>query len=116
MGPRAVLACPPGERHELGLLCFGLALREHGWRITYLGAETPLREITDALGELVPSIVVLSAISQQRFLDASEEIAALGTRVRVGIGGAGATPALAQVMGVELLGGDAIGEAAGLAA
>jgi len=116
VGPRAILACPPGERHELGLLCFGLALREHGWRITYLGAETPLREITDALGEAVPSIVVLSAISQQRFLDASEEITALGTRVRVGIGGAGANPALARAMGVELLGGDVIGEAAGLAA
>ena len=116
VGPRAVLACPPGERHELGLLCFGLALREHGWRITYLGAETPLREITDALGELVPSIVVLSAISQQRFRDASEEITALAAQVRVGMGGAGASPALARAMGVELLGGDAIGEAAGLAA
>src|SRR5271157_100148 len=81
VGPRAVLACPPGERHELGLLCFGLALREHGWRITYLGAETPLREITDALGELVPSVVVLSAVSQRRFRDASEEITALATRV-----------------------------------
>jgi MerR family transcriptional regulator, light-induced transcriptional regulator len=115
-GPRAILACPPGERHELGLLCFGLALREHGWRITYLGAETPLREITDTLGELVPSIVVLSAINQQRFLDAREEITALATRVRVGMGGTGANPALAQAMGVELLGGDAIGEAAGLAA
>jgi DNA-binding transcriptional MerR regulator len=116
VGPRAILACPPGERHEFGLLCFGLALREHGWRITYLGAETPLREITDALGELLPAIVVLSAISQQRFRDASEEITVLGSRVRVGIGGAGATSALAQAIGVELLGADAIGEAAGLAA
>ena len=116
VGPRAVLACPPGERHDLGLLCFGLALREHGWRITYLGAETPLREITDALDELVPSIVVLSAISQQRFSDVSEEIASLATLVRVGVGGAGAGPALARATGAELLGGDAIGEAAGLAA
>ena len=116
VGPRAVLACPPGERHEFGLLCFGLALREHGWRITYLGAETPLREITDALGELSPSVVVLSAISEQRFLDASQEITVLAGRVRVGIGGAGATSALAHRIGVELLAGDAVGEAAGLAA
>jgi DNA-binding transcriptional MerR regulator len=116
VGPRAVLACPPGERHEFGLLCFGLALREHGWRITYLGADTPLCEITDALGELLPTMVVISAISQQRFLDASEEIGVLGSRVRVCIGGAGATPALAQAMGVGLLGGDAIGEAARIAA
>jgi methanogenic corrinoid protein MtbC1 len=116
VGPRAVLACPPGERHELGLLCFGLALREHGWRITYLGADTPLCEITDALGELLPTMVVLSAISQQRFLDASKEVGVLGSRVRVCIGGAGATSALAQAIGVELLGGDAIGEAARIAA
>jgi hypothetical protein len=59
---------------------------------------------------------VLSAISQQRFLDASEEIGVLGSRVRVCVGGAGATSALAQAMGVELLGGDAIGEAARVAA
>ena len=26
-GPRAVLACPAGERHDLGLVAFGLALR-----------------------------------------------------------------------------------------
>ena len=116
VGPRAVLACPPGERHEFGLLCFGLALRERGWRIAYLGADMPLCEIADALGEFLPTIVVLSAISQQRFRDASEEITVLGSRVRVGIGGAGATSALAQAMGVELLGGNATSEAAGLAA
>ena len=116
VGPRAVLACPPGERHEFGLLCFGLALREHGWRITYLGADTPLCEITHALGELLPTMVVLSAISEQRFLDASEEIRVLGSRVRVCIGGAGANAALAQAMRVESLVGDAIGEAARVAA
>jgi MerR family transcriptional regulator, light-induced transcriptional regulator len=116
VGPRAVLACPPGERHELGLLCFGLALREHGWRITYLGVETPLRELADSLGELQPTVVVLSAISRQRFLDAREEISELGARVRVLIGGAGASAALARTLGVEFLGGDAIAEAAGLAA
>jgi len=116
IGPRAVLACPPGERHELGLLCFGLALREHGWRITYIGLETPLRELADSLDELLPTIVVLSAISPERFLDAREEISELGARVRVGIGGAGASAALARTVGVEFLGGDAIAEAAGLAA
>jgi len=36
--------------------------------------------------------------------------------VRVCIGGAGATSALARAMRVELLGGDAIGEAARVAA
>ena len=101
----------------MGLLCFGLALREHGWRITYLGAETPLREITDALGELLPSVVVLSAISQQRFLDASEEITRSGDSSARGHRRGRRQPRRSpRAMGVELLGGDAIGEAAGLAA
>ena len=42
-GPCAVLACPPGERHDLPLLAFGVVLHRNGWRIIYLGADTPLR-------------------------------------------------------------------------
>ena len=44
-GPRALLACAPGEQHELGLIVFGLALRQHGWGITYLGADTPIETL-----------------------------------------------------------------------
>src|SRR5215212_5143381 len=44
-GPRAVLACAPGELHEIGLICFGLSLRARDWRITYLGADTPVQSI-----------------------------------------------------------------------
>src|SRR6202035_1321959 len=35
-GPRAVLACPPGELHDLALMVFGIALNRTGWRIDYL--------------------------------------------------------------------------------
>ena len=30
------------------LLCFGIGLRDRGWRITYLGADTPLETLADA--------------------------------------------------------------------
>src|SRR3954452_11984591 len=46
-GPRALLACLPGEQHDLGLIVFGLGLRDRGWRITFLGPDTPL----DTLGD-----------------------------------------------------------------
>ena len=36
-GPRAVLACAPGELHDLPLIIFGLALAGRGWSITYSG-------------------------------------------------------------------------------
>ncbi len=39
-GPLALLACPPGEAHDISLLAFGLLLRSHGWRILFLGADT----------------------------------------------------------------------------
>ncbi len=38
---RAVLACAPGERHELGLLMLAVLLRADGWQVVYLGADTP---------------------------------------------------------------------------
>ena len=114
VGPRAVLACQPGERHDLGLLCFGLVLRQQGWRITYLGADTPLRDVVAVCGELAPAIVVLCAVRPERFRKCSEEIVTLRQRERVAIAGAGATPTLAAQLGVELLGGAAVAEAVAL--
>ena len=46
-GPRALLACAPGEQHDLGLIAFGVALRARGWRITYLGQDTPLETLAE---------------------------------------------------------------------
>jgi methanogenic corrinoid protein MtbC1 len=114
VGPRAILACPPGELHELGLLSFGLALRERGWRITYLGADTPLNDITVTLDELSPAIVVLAAITPQRFLDSADELTALAAQVRVGLAGSGASAALAEQLGAELLAGELLDVAAAL--
>ena len=38
----AVLACAPGEQHELGLLALAVLLQADGWLAIYLGADTPL--------------------------------------------------------------------------
>ncbi len=46
-GPLALLACPPGEAHDLSLLAFGLLLRSYGWRILFLGADTPVTTLVD---------------------------------------------------------------------
>src|SRR5579875_1655548 len=103
-----------GESHDLGLLCFGLALRERGWRIAYLGADTPLADVIGAARELSPAIVVLAAVERERFRRSAAQIKALRKQARVAIGGAGATPPLAAQLGVELLAGDAVSEAAAL--
>lgn len=108
VGPLAVLACPPGELHELGLVSFGLILRERGWRIVYLGADTPLREIAATLEELSPAILVLAAVTPQRFLDSADQIKTLASHVRVGLAGEGASPALVLELNAESLAGELI--------
>lgn len=42
-----VLACAPGELHDLGLLMLGVALRADGWRVEYLGASMPSAEVLE---------------------------------------------------------------------
>ena len=49
-GPRAVLACAPGELHDLPLIVFGLVLSARGWVITYLGPDTPISTIQELSG------------------------------------------------------------------
>lgn len=102
MGPRAVLACPPAERHELGLIVFGIALRAQGWRITYLGADTPVESI-DAGGA---DVVVIAATSRKRFEAAAEDLRTLARSCDVAIGGTGASLELAEGIGARLLPAD----------
>ena len=58
-GPRALLACPPGEHHDLGLIILGLALRDRGWRVTFLGPDTPIQTLAATADQLAPDVVVL---------------------------------------------------------
>jgi MerR family transcriptional regulator, light-induced transcriptional regulator len=88
-GPQALLACAPGELHDLPLLSFGLALRTHGWRITYLGFDTPLDTLADTARELEPHLVVVTTSSAERLQDAAFGLAQLAERHRVAVGGRG---------------------------
>jgi methanogenic corrinoid protein MtbC1 len=57
----AVLACVPGERHELGLLMLGTLMRGDGWQVAYLGADAPLRDALQLAAQLDASLLCLSA-------------------------------------------------------
>ena len=90
LGPVALLACLPGERHELGLMAFGLALRSHGWRIAFFGSDTPLDTVDEAADALQPSLVVFSAVAPDLVHAALPQLQKLASRQRVALGGAGA--------------------------
>ena len=111
-GPRAVLACPPGERHDLGLVIFGLALREHGWRITFLGADTPPDTLVETIRRLEPEALVFAVADAARLDGVAETVAALdGAPTTIWAGGAGA----GKLDGVRLLEGSPLEAAAQVA-
>jgi MerR family transcriptional regulator, light-induced transcriptional regulator len=114
-GPRALLACAPGERHDLGLIVFGLVLRQQGWRITYLGPDTPIETLTAAVRELSPAVVVLVALTSARLRPLRDPATRLARSARVLLAGAGAREEFATAVGAELLTGDPVHAAVALA-
>jgi MerR family transcriptional regulator, light-induced transcriptional regulator len=106
-GPRAVLACAPGELHDLGLIAFGLTLGRRGWRITYLGPDTPVDSLVDTATRLRPELVVVSATTKRRLTPLHEPLKALGRKTRVAVAGSGAV----DVTELESLGGDPVAAA-----
>jgi len=102
-GPRAVLACAPGDQHSLGLTGLGVALRNRAWRVTYLGADTPIAMIARTAETLTPRLVVLSSTMADNLPPFEDELRALAASVRLVLAGAGVSAALAQRVGAERL-------------
>jgi DNA-binding transcriptional MerR regulator len=111
IGPAAVLACLPGEQHDLGLIAFGLALRARGWRIIYLGPDAPIETVEDACRRLEPTLVVLSAVTREHVRPVREPLRRIADRWRLALGGAAAAGGVAGSDGALLLAGDPIAEA-----
>ena len=88
-GPLTLLACPPGELHDLGLICFGLALRARGWRIAFLGTDTPIDTLTQTADHLHPELVVLTTTTPQRLSRVRSELRRLSETTRLAVAGAG---------------------------
>ena len=110
-GPLAVLACAPGELHDLPLIAFGLALRARGWRIAYLGPDTPLGTLLDTAQALEPMLVVVSATTPRHLSRVRDELGGLAKTAPLAVAGAGATAALAESVGAALLSEDPVTEA-----
>lgn len=100
-GRHALLAAPPGEQHDLGLVALALMLRDHGWRVTFLGADTPVATITDTSRRVAPEVVVLAMLKPIELERA--EIRELARGPRVVLSGCGATAGAAHALGVDYL-------------
>jgi DNA-binding transcriptional MerR regulator len=111
-GPYALLACPPGELHDLALMAFGIVLGRSGWRVGYLGADTPVPDLVKIAADSAPELVVLAATTPDRFKPIVDDLRRLAGIAPLALAGAGATQAVAEEVGARLLAGDPVSEAA----
>jgi MerR family transcriptional regulator, light-induced transcriptional regulator len=107
-GPAVVLACPPGEEHDLGLIMFGIVVSRRGWRVTYLGQDTPFPTIEEAVAAVDPQLVVLAVADGAALSGNEDAVRRLVERVPVAIGGAGVTEDEGSGLGVRVLAGDPV--------
>ena len=106
-GPSLLLACPPGEEHDLGLIMFGIAAWRRGWRITYLGQDTPVETIAQAVAAVEPALVVLAIAEGTPIASNTHGLRMLAGRVPVAVGG-GIRPEELSGLGIRMLEGDPV--------
>jgi MerR family transcriptional regulator, light-induced transcriptional regulator len=104
--PTAVVACPPGERHDIAPLAFSILLRREGLPVLHLGADTPMTDLAHACVRIRPDLVVVAATRATALLGAARELRRIAARHPVAIAGAGASGHLADDIGALWLAGD----------
>ena len=59
-GVKVVVACPPGEEHDIAALAVAYRCRVRGCRVYYLGANVPVAALTNLCRNVEPDITILS--------------------------------------------------------
>jgi len=104
-----VLACAPGEQHEIGLLMLACLLRADGWDVIYLGQSTPVADAVAITTEHEAALLAFSVTMREH----AKALAASFQAVRrtralpaTVIGGASASSRLAKAVGARYFGSD----------
>jgi methanogenic corrinoid protein MtbC1 len=109
-----LVACPPSEQHDMGMLMLSVFLVRHGWQVIYLGPEVPLRDLLETVRQLQPDMVAMTASTMEtatQLLEVGRAILALTPPTPLfGYGGRvfNLNPGLAQKMPGRFLGKDAL--------
>ena len=86
-GPAVLLACLPGEAHDLGLVIFGLLVARRGWRVTFLGADTPFDTLHRGIRAIRPTLTVLATLAPDRFAAYAHDIRSIADKTPTAIAG-----------------------------
>jgi DNA-binding transcriptional MerR regulator/methylmalonyl-CoA mutase cobalamin-binding subunit len=94
---RAIVACFPGEQHELGSLVLAYHVARRGVRVSYLGPNLPFADLATACSKVRPKAVYLSvtrdAVARAHRPALLEFLRTWGGRFDVHIGGGGLSAA-----------------------
>lgn len=63
-GPKLLLSCLPGDRHETGLLLVALTANATGYQTILLGADMPLDDLPDVAKKTASKAIILSGYLQ----------------------------------------------------
>ena len=110
-GPLALLACAPGETHDIPPLAFALVLRSHSWRILFLGADTPIETLARTAGTTKPALAVVSSFDSSLLDAQAAPLRRLARLVPLALAGPGATDKLCARLGAQRLDGDLVAAA-----
>jgi methanogenic corrinoid protein MtbC1 len=86
----AVVCCAANEFHQLGGKMVADIFELNGWRGYFLGANTPVRDLTDLIADKTPDVVVLSVTiyyGMDALLNAATEIRARFPALPIVVGG-----------------------------
>jgi len=93
-GAKVVVACPPGEEHDIAALAVAYRCRVRGCRVYYLGANVPIASLTNLCRNVEPDLTIASFPLTLSEVKATELIQALAREVspvsRLAVGGHGA--------------------------
>jgi MerR family transcriptional regulator, light-induced transcriptional regulator len=93
---QALIACLPGEHHEIPALSISLLLQNRGWQITYLGPSVSFDVLRPALRRHRPTLMILSCMIEPKRKLAQQWIRTLSKDFqpfcRIMIGGPGLAP------------------------
>jgi len=106
-GPTAICATYPGERHELALLSLSVRLALTGYRVRYLGADLPLKDLCDTARQVAPRLVLISVTMPAQRAALEQYIttlrAACPPQTRVTVGGPGVPEEVVVPRGVAVI-------------
>ncbi len=107
--PAVIVACAPTDQHELGPLMLAVALRRAGYRVYYVGANTPTSDLFEMSSQVMPIALMISASTAkavEKLMEEQHYFRNVSPHIVFGGAAFNENPDLARTLGGLYLGAD----------